>query len=327
MMRAVWISPRSAAALTFATAPLPGDGAASLPAAARHPAPARSPAIVPPAATPPALLARSALLGLALLGGAAPALAQSLPAEPALRPYKPVTVTYDLKGADDPGLVALVASLRAAVAARLAGPIRDAAAPDLAVLMPPLGFPSTEAPRTLDMPAGLDGSQKLDHLFTRLSTDEKPDRKALDLLILATAGEALAHGTLSRSSLGRDTFCAPAEPRFDRGRVLAVAKAANEVPENLVVLTRDVGFRETPDPAAPVVATVKADTVVPVVEGAAEGKDGHRDWYAVALPNGKRGYARGNDSISFETTRLCFARAGQGEPAGWKLTLIVMPMP
>ncbi len=238
-----------------------------------------------------------------------------------------MTVTYDIKGADDPALVALVASLRAAVAARLAGPIRDAAAPDLTVLMPPLGFPSTEAPRTLDMPEGLDGSQKLDHLFSKLSTDEKPDRKALDRLILATVGEVLARGTLSRSSLGRDTFCAPAEPRFDRGRVLAVAKAANEVPENLAILTADVGFRDTADPAAPVVATVKADTVVPFVEGAAEGKDGHRDWYAVALPNGKRGYARGDSSVSFETTRLCFARSGKAEPAAWKLTLIVMPMP
>ncbi|WP_156034262.1 SH3 domain-containing protein [Bosea sp. 117] len=243
-----------------------------------------------------------------------------------LRRYKPVTISYDVKGADDPGLTALIEKLRGALAKKDATAIREAASPQLVVIAPAIGFPPAAAPKPEKLDDKLTGPERLDKAFARLSTSgEEPKRKELDGLILLGVGEALAKGTVSRSTLVRGAFCAPAEPRFDRAQVLAVAKAAGEVPDNLVILTEETTFLEKPDTAAASAGALKPGTVVPFIEGAVEGADRKRDWYAVALPSGKRGYAKNDKSMSFEATRLCFTRDGKGEDAAWTISTIVIP--
>lgn len=251
-----------------------------------------------------------------------PAGAQDKP----LRRYKPVTVSYDVKGADDPGLASLIEQLRAAATAKNVAVIREAAAPDLVVLTPPVGFPAAGTPRAMKLEPALPGPERLDKALALLAHGEgEPDRKALDGLLLMTVTEALAKGTPSRSRQVKNAFCAPAEPRFDRGQVLAIAEAADEVPDNLVILGEETAFLAKPDAAAPAAATLKPGTVVPFVEGAVEGADGKRDWYAVGLPNGTRGYAKGDRTLSFEATRLCFTKAGKGAEAKWSLSAVVVP--
>lgn len=243
-----------------------------------------------------------------------------------LRRYKPATISFDRKGADDPGLVALLDELRTAVTARNVAVIRDAASPDLAIITPPVGFPPAGTPKPVKLEPSVAGPERLDKAVSLLATgDEEPNRKTLDGLILMTVSEALAKGSVSRSRQVPGAFCAPAEPRFDREQVLAIAEAADEVPDNLVYLGEETSFLEQPDSAAPAAATLKPGTVVPFIEGAVEGKDGQRDWYAVALPNGKRGFAKGDRTLSFEATRLCFARSGKGEAAKWTLSAVVVP--
>lgn len=243
-----------------------------------------------------------------------------------LRRYKPVTIGFDLKGADDPGLVALLDQLRAAAAAKNVAVIRGATAPDLAIITPPIGFPPAATPKPVKLEPGIAGPERLDKAVALLDTgDGEPNRKTLDRLILMTVSEALSKGSVSRSRTVPGAYCAPAEPRFDRGQVLAIAEAADEVPDNLVYLGEDTPFLEQPDSAAAAAATLKRGTVVPFIEGAVEGKDGHRDWYAVALPNGKRGFAKGDRTLSFEATRLCFAKSGKGEEAKWSLSAVVVP--
>lgn len=243
-----------------------------------------------------------------------------------LRRYKPAAISYDLKGADDPGLVALLDQLRASAAARDVTPIREAASPELAIITPPIGFPPASAPKPMKTAPTVTGPERLDKAVGLLAAgDGEPDRKTLDSLILMTVSEALGKGSVSRSRLVRGAYCAPAEPRFDRERVLAIAEAADEVPDNLVFLGEDTAFLEQPDAAAPAATTLKQGSVVPFIEGAVEGKDGQRDWYAVALPSGKRGFAKGDRTLSFEATRLCFSRSGKGADAKWSLTTIVVP--
>lgn len=243
-----------------------------------------------------------------------------------LRRYKPATISFDLKGADDPGLVALLEQLRTAAAARNVAAIRDVTSPDLAIITPPIGFPPPGPPKPVKLEAGVGGPERLDKAVGLLATsDAEPNRKALDGLILMTVSEALAKGSVSRSRQVPGAYCAPAEPRFDREQVLAIAEAADEVPDNLVYLGEDTSFLEQPDSAAPAAATLKRGAVVPFIEGGVEGKDGQRDWYAVALPNGKRGFAKGDRTLSFEATRLCFAKSGKGEEAKWTLSAIVVP--
>lgn len=242
-----------------------------------------------------------------------------------LRRYKPVSVGYDRKGADDPGLAALVEQLRAAATARNVPVIREAVAGDLVVLTPPLGFPPAGAPRALKLEPALSGPERLDRALALLSHGEgEPDRKALDALLAMTVTETLGQG-LGRSRQVKNAFCAPAEPRFDRGAVLAIAEAANEDPDNLVILGEETAFLSEPDPAAPTAATLKPGTVVPFVEGAVTGTDRKRDWYAVGLPSGKRGYAKGDRTLSFEATRLCFSKTGKGAEAKWQISAIVIP--
>jgi hypothetical protein len=243
-----------------------------------------------------------------------------------LRRYKPAIISYDLKGADDPGLVALLDQLRAAVTAKNVAVIRDAAAADLAIITPPIGFPPAGAPKPLKLEPAIAGPERLDKAVGLLATgDAEPNRKMLDGLILMTVSDALGKGSVSRSRQVPGAFCAPAEPRFDRGQVLAIAEAADEVPDNLVFLAEETPFLDQPDRAAATAATLKQGTVVPFIEGAVEGKDGQRDWYAVALPNGKRGFAKGDRTLSFEATRLCFAKSGKGEEAKWSLSAVVVP--
>lgn len=243
-------------------------------------------------------------------------------AQQALRRYKPVVISYDVKGADDPDLAAFIASLNAAVAKRDVASLRTAASPDLAVFTPPYGFPPASPPKPRSFEVGLDGPGRFDSAMALLATEAaEPDRKALDRLTLMAVSEALGAGTIGRSSLAGGRLCAPAEPKFNRGAVLAIASAAGEVPENLVILTEDSQFLEKPDATSPVAGTLKAGSVVPFVEGAVEGADGQRDWYAVGLPAGKRGFAKGDRSLSFETTRFCFGKSADG----WAITAVIVP--
>lgn len=246
--------------------------------------------------------------------------------ERALQHYKPTTVSFDLRGADDPGLRALIDRLRAAAAAHNVAAIRAAASPSLAILTPPTGFPPARGPKPVRLKSTVPGPERLDRAVAQLApgTDE-PGRHLLDRLILMAASEALAPGSVSRSRLVPRAYCAPGEPRFNRSRVLAVANAAHVVPDHLVFLTEETTFLERPDSAADPLETLKPGTVVPFLEGAVKGKGGKPDWYAVALPAGKRGYARGDRTLAFTTTRLCFSRSGKGEAATWSLSAIVVP--
>ncbi|MFK8251460.1 SH3 domain-containing protein [Ancylobacter terrae] len=255
-------------------------------------------------------------LGTVLIGTTADA--QQAP----LRRYKPVVISYDVKGADDADLAAFIASLTAAVARRDVASLRKAASPDLAVFTPPYGFPPASPPKPRGFEAGLDGPRRFDSAMALLAADAaEPDRKALDRLTLMAVSEALAAGTIGRSALAGGRLCAPAEPKFNRSAVLAIAAAAGEVPENLVILTADSQFLERPDASSPVAGSLKAGSVVPFVEGAVEGADGQRDWYAVGLPAGKRGFAKGDRSLSFETTRFCFGTSAEG----WAITAVIVP--
>lgn len=259
-------------------------------------------------------------MGLGGLGLGA-ALAQDGP----LRRYKPVIVGIDDKGADDAELVALIDNLKQAVRKRDVAAIRNAAAPTLAIVTPPVGFPPANAPKPLKLDGEPSGPQRLDKAIALLAGEGEPDRKRLDALILATVAEALSSGTIGRSALVRGALCAPAEPKFNRGQVLAIAEAAGEVPDNLVILIEETVFLEKPDTAAAAIATLKPGSVVPFVEGAVEGADGKRDWYAIGLPTGRRGYAKGDRSTSFEATRLCFTKEGPKDSAAWAISTVIVP--
>jgi hypothetical protein len=268
--------------------------------------------------------AASALAGLLLLA-ATPAFAEQ-------RPYDPLIVTYDATGADDADLKALIASLQKAVDNADVATLKNAIAPDLLIFAPPIGFPDETPAGPLANPDKHPGVQRLDEAaILTTSSDMEYSREDLDGLIIDLFGTALEPKTIGKSKTAGGALCSPAEPIFDRDKALAIASAADVPPGNLWILSEKTDFHEKPDLKSAVVGTLPANSIVPFIEGSVdsgmaqsdEGEDSDEaeDWYSVALPSGKIGYAANDASLAFQSLSVCYGKAD----GKWAVTAVVVP--
>ncbi|MBB5751150.1 hypothetical protein [Prosthecomicrobium pneumaticum] len=260
--------------------------------------------------------------GLRIFLAAAMPLVAGSPALAAEMPYTPVTVTYDRAGADAEGLVALVKRLTDAVRTGDIATIREFTAPELALYAPSAGFPEGDSAAALPNPDGRPGLERLAQavMMTTTGTMELAQDE-LDGMVVAFFADALESGSLGRAKGAGGAICAPAEPQFDRNAGLAIADAAGVTPDDLWILPAATGFRDRPDPAAEVAVTLPAGTIAPYLSGSVDGTDGSSEWYEVALPSGKPGFARDDQSLALVEPRVCF-----GEIQGrWLVTALVVP--
>ncbi|MCX5494146.1 hypothetical protein OSH11_05510 [Kaistia dalseonensis] len=264
-------------------------------------------------------LALAALAGL----GAMPA-----SAEP--KPYEPVTVSYDTTGADDAELKTFIDNLRQGVNDNNIQLLKLSVGPDVQLYTPTIGFPEAGPIRAVPNPDKHPGDQRLDEAAILMtSSDSSYTREDLDGLVVDLFGTALEPKTIGVSHTARGALCSPAEPIFDRDKALAVADAADVPPGNLWILSADTEFHEKPDAKSPVIATLPANTIAPFVEGSVDGaastdggeEDGGADWYSVALPSGKIGYAAEDTSLAFQAVSICYGKVDNQ----WAVTGIIVP--
>jgi hypothetical protein len=242
--------------------------------------------------------------------------------EPQPKPYEAITVTYDNAGTDDPELTALIATLKKAIAVADIGTLKASAAPEVKIYSPMIGFPDATPPDALSDPEKRPGEERLDTAAALTSTgDVDYSREDLDGLVVDLFGNALDQGTVGHSKIARGEICSPAEPIFDREKALAIADAAGVPAGNLWILSEDTEFREKPAESAPVLTTLKEGTIVPFLEGSVEGEDGDADWYSVALPSGKTGYAVNDISRGFQATSVCYGKVD----GKWAVTAVIVP--
>lgn len=244
-------------------------------------------------------------------------------AEP--KAYEPLQVAHDGAGADDPDLKVFIESLKKAVESGDATALKLSVALDLKIYAPTIGFPEETAVAALSNPDKHQGEQRLDEAAVlTTSSDSEYSREDLDSLIIDLFGTALEPGTIGKSATAGGALCSPAEPIFDRDKALAIATAADVPPGNLWILSEKTEFREKPDLAAPVIETLPAGTIVPFIEGAVEtsaAEEGDDDWYSVALPSGKIGYAANDASLAFQAISVCYGKV----EGSWLVTAVVVP--
>lgn len=246
----------------------------------------------------------------------------ALAAVAAPRPYQPVQVSYDEEGATDPDLVALVARLTEAANSGDIATLRDWTAPDLVIYAPVVGFPDERPPQPIANPDERPGAERLGQAVMMMTvggvgyTADEIDGMVVDLF-----AQALAPGLVGKSARAGGAVCAPAEPVFDRNAALAIADAADIAEDNLWILPAATGFRDRPDPEAAVTTTLPAGTIAPYVRGSVEGTAGSDEWYEVALPDGRLGYARDDQSKAFVEPRVCFGQVD----GRWLVTAVVVP--
>lgn len=261
----------------------------------------------------------AALAAVALLAGGAP---HALAAQ---QPYMAVQVTYDVTGADDPALKAFVATLQKAVNEGDVATLKQSVAPDLAVYTPTMGFPEEQPAGPLANPDKHPGEQRLDEAaILTTSSDSDYSREDLDGLIVDLFGTALEPQRLGRSHTAGGALCSPAEPTFDRTKVLAVADAAGVPPGNLWILSEKTDFHETASAKSPVIETLPANSIVPFLEGSVDPAmpdEGEADWYSVALPSGKTGFAAEDASLAFQSISVCYGKVADK----WAVTAVIVP--
>ena len=256
---------------------------------------------------------------LALLGSMAFA-AEDPASQP--KPYEALTVTYDTTGADDAELKALVETLKTAIATGDVATLKANAAPEVKIYSPMIGFPDATPPAALPDPDKHPGDQRLDEAATLTATgDVDYSREDLDGLVVDLFGNALDRGTLGHSKTAGGAICSPAEPIFDRDKALAIADAAGMPSSNLWILSEETEFREKANETSAVLAKLPAGTIVPFIEGSVDGEDGDADWYSVALPSGKVGYATNDISLGFQATSVCYGKVD----GKWVVTAVVVP--
>jgi hypothetical protein len=238
------------------------------------------------------------------------------------KPYEALTVTYDTTGADDAELKALVETLKTAIATGDVATLKANAAPEVKIYSPMIGFPDATPPAALPDPDKRPGDERLDQAATLTATgDVDYSREDLDGLVVDLFGNALDRGTLGHSKTAGGAICSPAEPIFDRDKALAIADAAGMPSSNLWILSEETEFREKANETSAVLAKLPAGTIVPFIEGSVDGEDGEADWYSVALPSGKVGYATNDISLGFQATSVCYGKVD----GKWAVTAVVVP--
>ncbi|BCP53596.1 hypothetical protein K32_22130 [Kaistia sp. 32K] len=243
-------------------------------------------------------------------------------ADPEPKPYEALSVTYDTSGTDDPELAALVETLKKAIEVGDVATLKASAAPEVKIYSPMIGFPDATPPAALSDPEKRPGGDRLDNAAALTATgDVDYSREDLDGLVVDLFGNALDQGTLGHSKTANGAICSPAEPVFDRDKALAVADAAGVPASNLWILSESTEFRDKPNETAAVLATLPEDTIVPFLEGSVEGEDGSADWYSVALPSGKTGYATNDISRGFQATSVCYGKVD----GKWAVTAVIVP--
>jgi hypothetical protein len=257
-----------------------------------------------------------------LLLGTCLAFASTAVAHADTKPYQPVTVTYDTTGADDPELKAFIAGLRKAVDAADIASIKSTAAPDVLVYSPMIGFPEAAPPEAVRNPDKHPGDQRLDEAAILMTAGDMTfSREELDSMVVDMFGTALDPATLGHSKTAHGAICSPAEPVFDRDRALAVAEAAGVPAGNLWILSQDTEFHEKADLKSPVLLKLTSGTIVPFIEGSVDGEEGSEDWYSVALPDGKVGFASNDVSLGFQAVSVCYGKVD----GRWTVNAVVVP--
>jgi hypothetical protein len=238
------------------------------------------------------------------------------------KPYEPVTVTFDKTGADDPGLKTFVDSLRAAIDKADIAALKVAAAPNVLIYSPMIGFPDAAPPEAVGNPDKHPGAQRLDEAAILMTTGDMAfTREELDSMVIDLFGNALGPATIGHSKTARGALCSPAEPIFDRDKALAVADAAGVPAGNLWILSQDTEFHEKADAKSPVLLKLPAGTIVPFIEGSVDGEEGGEEWYSVALPSGKAGFASNDVSLGFQAVSICYGKVDEK----WAVTSVIVP--
>lgn len=238
------------------------------------------------------------------------------------KPYEAQAVTYDTAGTDDAELAALIVALKKAIETADVATLKAYAAPEVKIYSPIIGFPDATPPSALSDPEKRPGEERLDTAAALTSTGEVDySREDLDGLVVDLFGNALDQGTLGHSKIAEGAICSPAEPVFDRDKALAIADAAGVPAGNLWILSEDTEFHEKPNEASPVLVKLPEGTIVPFLEGSVEGEDGNADWYSVALPSGKIGYATNDISLGFQATSVCYGKVD----GKWAVTAVIVP--
>lgn len=269
------------------------------------------------------------------LGLAALASVVALPALAEQKPYEPVMATFDTSGSDDPALKTFIENLHSGVNDGNVPLFKLSVGSDLQIFTPAIGFPEASPVHALPNPDKHPADQRLDEAAILMTTsDDDYTREDLDGLIVDLFGTALEPKTIGHSKTAGGALCSPAEPIFDRDKAIAVAEAADVPVGNLWILSADTKFHEQPDPKSPVIETLPQYTIVPFIEGSvdaagdgsaaaddSENTEDAADWYSVALPSGKVGYASEDTSLGFQAVSVCYGQSdGQ-----WAVTAIIVP--
>lgn len=114
-----------------------------------------------------------------------------------------------------------------------------------------------------------------------------------------------------------ESVCLPAIPSVDRSALAAISKRLDIDSTNLRAAATPIEARGRPDRTAPVLTTLPAGAVVPVVTAqAVRVPDG---WSAFALPAGGVGFAEGVTLDELAPESVCIRRAKDG----WRLAILI----
>lgn len=228
--------------------------------------------------------------------------------------------------APEPELAALIGRLTAAVAEGRAGAVDAEIAPDVAAYDCYLDATAPCRRRGAARPAGKSGKaasgpaapQRLrEALCCADIAPAKITPKLRDESLLGFIGAALEPETLGRSPIDPGLLCAPAAPLFDAEAARRIAEAARVDREDLRLAQEALTLREAPRKDAPIVATLPAGAVAPMVTEATQALPS--GWSAVAAPDGRLGFTDQLALGDLGASALCFARDTTGR---WRISAV-----
>ena len=233
-------------------------------------------------------------------------------ARAAPKPFEPVSATFDVMESQESSLQSLIETLRKAASDHDLTAIHATLAKSFTVV-------TCKPDPTLACAPGVKGAKQS---ATRLSPADRLDqglccadiaRKVITREMTADAVAGQIDAALDADSMGRNpeapgSACLPAWPIFDRQKAARMARAAGVKPSNLRLAANDVPIREKPDGRQPVLDTLKAGQIVPLVTDLDTLiPDG---WNAIALARGGLGYTDALGLNELAPSGLCFVREG-----------------